>query len=188
MPVVTGSPCESVYKTGVDYVFLSNDKTVVFYEQLLKKMDETEHLLEESFTDNCTNTTVRMICHHILPPCGNSTNFKFPTFVCPSACDLQRKECPNQWSWFQQRLNKIFDDPLNCSHTEFLPNSILLSCSNLGMTIRKFKVLLMWWLIYLLLLFLGGDYLHYCLILYTVFWNTTGFTLSVCLASPCYLR
>ena len=111
MPI---SPCDGVYDSS-DYVYLSNEKTPVFYEDLLKTIHEIENTLEETFTNDCINTTEEMMCHYFFPSCGNSTVFEFPTSVCPSDCEEQRHKCPSQWTWFEQKLPI---HQLNCSATK----------------------------------------------------------------------
>ena len=120
--------------SGTDYVYLSNEVTRSFYEELLKIIHEAENALEEIFIDECTNTTKTMICNYYLPPCGDAARLTTPASVCPTACEEQSRRCPSQWTWFQQKLADVMKDPLNCSDTDFLlkfPHS----CSNL---VRKF--------------------------------------------------
>ena len=123
-------------------MYLSNEKTPVFYEDLLKTIHEIENTLEETFTNDCINTTEEMMCHYFFPSCGNSTVFEFPTSVCPSDCEEQRHKCPSQWTWFTQKLSSAVIHQLdNCSHTTFTQN-MTYSCSSLGKDICKFWTLL----------------------------------------------
>ena len=104
-PAILGSPCDSVYETGTDYVYLSNEVTRSFYEELLNIIHEAENALEEIFIDECTNTTKTMICNYYLPPCGDAARLTTPTSVCPTACEEQSRRCPSQWTWFALKEN-----------------------------------------------------------------------------------
>ena len=118
------SLCEGVYQKGKDYVYISKQKTVEYYTNILNAIGEMENFLKENFVeDECTNTTLRMICHYYLPPCGNSTYFEHPTSVCEAACEQQSEKCQSLLDYFKQRAK------FNCSTSilDPLPHS----CSNL---------------------------------------------------------
>ncbi|CAI8029843.1 Tyrosine-protein kinase transforming protein RYK, partial [Geodia barretti] len=126
-----GIPCDSVYESGTDYVYLKNSSESF---QPLNVLGGIEQQLDDVFSNHdCTLSTVRMICHYYLPPCGNSTHFEPPTSVCSDACYLQSQICPSYWTFVESRLGQIESNPLNCSFSESILNPIPhTSCSHLG--------------------------------------------------------
>ena len=107
-------PCESVYESGTDYVYVEDHEPFRALNIIWRIQNEFK---EDSF---CRNSTIKMICHHYLPPCGNSTHFEPPSAVCSDACLLQRHMCRTRWSKFESQLSEI-SNPLNCSHLENAP-------------------------------------------------------------------
>ena len=121
-------PCESVYESGTDYVYIK--KSSEFF-QTLNEIWRIEKKLQEDSTF-CMNSTIRMICHHYLPPCGNSTHFEPPTAVCSDACLLQSQMCHTHWSDFEKEIS----NPPNCSHLE---NALPLCWSDQEISTSKFS-------------------------------------------------
>ena len=80
-----GSPCDSVYESGKDYVFIRHDKQFL---DRLRMIADFENQLEASYQGNCVESTIRLICHYYLPPCGNSADFTSPA---PSVCGGMRR-------------------------------------------------------------------------------------------------
>ena len=123
-----------MYQEGRDYVYISKQRTVEYYKNILNAIHETEQFFKRHLNDDkCTNSTIRMICHYYLPPCGNSTHFEPPTSVCEAACELQSDECSSLLANFQQRL--MTGDQLNCSTSILDPLPHL--CYNLGLDITS---------------------------------------------------
>ena len=124
----TDIPCESDYDSGTDYVYIQDRESFQALSIIWRIQDEFK---EDSF---CMNSTIKMICHHYLPPCGNSTHFEPPTAVCSDACLLQSHMCRTNWSHFESQLSEI-SNPLNCSHLENAP----LCWSDQEVSISKFS-------------------------------------------------
>ena len=126
----TDIPCESVYESGTDYVYIKNSSEPFQALNIIWGIEEK--FQEESF---CRNSTMKMICHHYLPPCGTSTHFESPTAVCSDACFWQSQMCPTNWSCFESQLREI-RNPLNCSHLE---NALPLCWSDQEVSTSKFS-------------------------------------------------
>ena len=127
-----GIPCDEVYETGTDYVYIKNGNESL---QPLSLLGGIENQLHDLFsTDDCTLSTIRMMCHYYLPPCGNSTHFEPPTSVCSDACVLLSQMCPFHWTYIvESELGLIDSYPLNCSYMDYsVLNPLPHSCSNLG--------------------------------------------------------
>ena len=125
-----GIPCDSVYESGTDYVYIKYSSESL---QPLNVIGGVEDVLQkESSSDDfyCMNSIIQMICHYYLPPCGNSTHFEPPTFVCSDVCHLLSQMCPTQWGAFESKLRKE-SNSLNCSYMENL-HSLDHSCLDLG--------------------------------------------------------
>ena len=128
-----GIPCDEVYETGTDYVYINNANESL---QPLNILGGIERELDDVFSDHdCTLSTMRMICHYYLPPCGNSTHFEPPTSVCSDACHQQSQMCPFHWTFIESRLGS---NPLNCSYTDAVLNPLPHSCSDLGVYTSMF--------------------------------------------------
>ena len=135
-----GIPCDSVYKSGTDYVYIENSSESL---QPLNVIGEVEDVLqvESSLNDfYCMNLTIHLICHYYLPSCGNSTHFKPPTFVCSDACHLLSQMCPTHWGAYESKL-KGKSNPLNCSYIKQNTDPLNHSCSDLGVYTSEFCIL-----------------------------------------------
>ena len=115
---------------GIDYVYISKGKDPKFYTDLLKVMVEFHEFVRVSFKDyECANTTIRMLCHYYLPPCGNSTHYEPPISVCPVACEALKEKCTIFFNAFQRKLMVNTSDRLDCFKSVIDPLPHI--CSNL---------------------------------------------------------
>ena len=130
----SGIPCNNnVYKSGTDYVYIKNSNESF---QPLNVIGQIEAELHENSLNHCLNSTIRVICHFYLPPCGNSTHFEPPTSVCSDACLLQSEMCPTHWRAFESELRRI-NNTLSCSNVENAVGPFPHSCSNVGVDTSK---------------------------------------------------
>ena len=134
-----GIPCDSVYESGTDYVYITNSSESL---QPLNVIGGVEEVLQKEFSSNdfyCMNSTIHLICHYYLPPCGNSTHFEPPTFVCSDACRLLSRMCPTHWGAFESKLREK-SISTNCSFMENV-HPLNHSCVDLGVHMSEFSIL-----------------------------------------------
>ena len=72
-----GSPCDSVYKSGEDYVFVRHDQQ--FLEDLRMIVDfedELESTAQHAQQDDCVESTIRLMCqYYLIHACPPSCSF-----------------------------------------------------------------------------------------------------------------
>ena len=90
-----GSPCDSVYKSGEDYVFVRHDQQ--FLENLRMIIDFEDELESTAQQDDCVESTIRLMCQYYLPSCGDRA---VPLPVCEEECNQLSETCPIQWNSF----------------------------------------------------------------------------------------
>ena len=136
-----GIPCDDLYTQNVDYVFIPRNRAGGDLEHFLDFVSDSE-LVFSFAPEICRDEVKLLICHYLLPPCGNPTVFEPPTSICEDTCNYTRTLCPMEWELVGQFLE---DRPIfaingftiiNCSNTgEYLPPSHC--CEDLGIEIRK---------------------------------------------------
>ena len=137
------TPCDHLYESGVDYVYVPRNRTKGNYRKLMELMHNVGFFYHNLF-DECLDSGLHLLCHFYLPPCGNSTHFEPPAAVCPSACRIPSLECPDEWA----RVVNVFQDNdaiinaeglylINCSDTGEHLHPVPHCCHNAGINTRK---------------------------------------------------
>ena len=138
------TPCDDLYVSGVDYVYIPYTRYDGNFENLMDGITRVASQLAVAFA-NCFEPARRVLCHFYLPPCGNSSMFEPPSSVCEEACTELSKLCPIGWaqvvSFFE--LNEVNAAPLglsliDCSNSGKYLNPIPNCCSNIGINICEF--------------------------------------------------
>lgn len=135
--------CDDLYKPGVDYVYVPQNRSRGSFSRLIEDMAEFGPSLLASLSE-CYETARRVLCHFYLPPCGNSTTFTAPSAVCPEQCNLISQLCPEQWAEVvnQFEINdvlvaaeglRLIDCAFPGKHLHPLPHC----CSDVGINICK---------------------------------------------------
>ena len=101
------SPCDDLYTSGVDYVFVPFSRYKGKYSMLMKSIVIFGPQLLSGF-DKCYDIAKRVICHFYLPPCGNTTSFETPTSVCEDTCHAVQDACGTQWESVKRFLDIFF--------------------------------------------------------------------------------
>jgi hypothetical protein len=120
------TPCDTLYESGVDYVYVPWTRFEGDYREMMKAMFRVGSTFESTFKE-CTvfESTLRLFCQFYLPPCGNSTHFEPPAAVCPSACRVPSLVCPDEWA----RIVTVYEVASNLISNEI---TYLINCSNTG--------------------------------------------------------
>lgn len=124
------SPCDFLYKSGVDYIYASYS-SIENFGKYIKTITKTATRLT-SVSDECLRSTIRVMCHYYLPSCGNSTHFKPPTSVCSNVCHIQSQMCPYEWTEFMNAFVNDMIGFINCNNTGKLLDPLPHCCSNVG--------------------------------------------------------
>ena len=125
-----GSPCDGVYKSGEDYVFVKHDQQ--FLENLRMIVDVEDELESTVQQDNCVPSTIRLMCQYYLPSCGDRAGFRVPLPVCVEECNELSEKCPIQWNSFLQKAL------LDCSAIQNISDNLFKLCPlNGGQPTRK---------------------------------------------------
>ncbi len=114
---------------GLDYVYIPHSRlngSQTELRSLVEELGAATALLPAK----CKDITDRIVCYHLYLPCGNSSIYHLPRFVCPHVCSyFSETLCPEVWMQAKYALsNQIFpeyrDDPglilPNCSDTDEL--------------------------------------------------------------------
>ena len=137
-----GTPCDDLFQQGVDYVYIPNTRTGGDLRSYLRFFRDTD-LAFQLAPDKCKREAQLVLCHHFLPPCGNSTVFEPPTSVCKDVCNYLRSLCLVEYEfvldYFQQRPGLLLAGLtlINCSNTGEYIEPLPHCCSDVGIDIRK---------------------------------------------------
>ena len=140
-PALAPTVCDSVYKAGVDYIYVPKNRSRGSYYRLIRDVGRYGPFLIEPLL-NCFEPARQLLCHFYFPPCGNVTHFHPPTSVCSEECKTISQMCPEEWASIVERFNEndaiIATEGLqliNCDfpgkHLAPLPHC----CSDLGLNI-----------------------------------------------------
>ena len=136
------NPCDSLYESGVDYVYVPWRSVEGNYRELMKAMFYVGLTFQSTFQD-CTEfkSTLHLFCQFYLPPCGNLTHFEPPAAVCPSACRVPSLACPDEWARIHNAYEDIVSSEINvfinCSDTGALLHPVPHCCHNAGINTSK---------------------------------------------------
>ena len=138
------NPCDSLYESGVDYVYVPWVRGERNYRELMKILFRSGPTFQSTFQD-CKEfeSTMHLLCQFYLPPCGNSTHFEPPAAVCPSACRVPSLACPDEWARIltaYEVASTLLSEIayfINCSDTGVHLHPIPHCCHNVGINTSK---------------------------------------------------
>ena len=143
-----GNPCDLVYTEGIDYIYLPDRRTGGDIDRYLNLVEDASLILS-LVPDKCLDPALRVLCHFYFPPCGNSTHFQSPTSVCIEFCNYLQELCPFEWgqaiAFFEENDSRLRPQGLtfiNCSNTGEYLDPLSYCCSDVGLQIRMFIVII----------------------------------------------
>ena len=99
------------------------------------------HLFFNLIPKECNSEARKILCHHYLPPCGNSTMFEPPASVCQDVCDHLHNLCPLLFEqlevYFSGTVTPEGVTMINCSDTGEYIAPLQHCCEDLDIDIRK---------------------------------------------------
>lgn len=119
-----GNQCDFLYTPDVDNVYVSFQRENETFDDYIDFV-ESAGLLPIVLPRKCIDPFMRVFCHFLLPPCGNSTVLELPTSVCMESCKYVQEICPLEW----EKLLAHFEP-----NEPFLRRNgvTLFNCSNTG--------------------------------------------------------
>ena len=120
------TPCDLLYESGVDYVYVPWNRVNGDYYELMFAVFEYGSIFQLFFGDlECTESALHLFCQYYLPPCGNSTHFEPPAALCPSACHIPSLLCPDAWA----NVVNVYETNIDIVNMD---NLHLINCSDTG--------------------------------------------------------
>jgi len=89
--------CDALYTPGVDYVYIPYQRAGGNIDEYLYNLELAGLFISGVPLHQCFESAKEVLCHYLLPPCGNATVFEPPTSVCMEVCNYLRKLCPMEW-------------------------------------------------------------------------------------------
>ena len=136
-------PCNSLFRAGVDYIYIPHTRTFGNQRRLSVYMNDTRLSLR-FLPEQCRDVTIKLLCTFYLIPCGNSTVFQPPVSVCSEQCfHLRNDLCPNEWELVLGYFNAnpwLIDLGLafiDCNNTGLILEPLPYCCTDAGVTLRK---------------------------------------------------
>ena len=137
------TPCNSLFRAGVDYIYIPNTRTVGSQNFLSRYINDTEFALR-LLPERCRDAAIRLLCTFYFIPCGNSTVFQPPVSVCSEQCfHLRNDLCPTEWvqvlAFFRTRpdLIRLGLGFIDCNNTGLILEPLPYCCTDAGVTLRK---------------------------------------------------
>ena len=94
-------PCDSMFRHGVDYVYVPFTRM----NQTLLRMYIHDHLRLNSLPSQCSNAITEALCVHYFLPCGNSSSIQVPQFLCADTCQYIVDDlCSDYWKEIKNRI------------------------------------------------------------------------------------
>ncbi len=98
VPLSGGSPCDSEFEIGVDYVYVPFTRLNGNLTELNMVLEPFKVLVDLLSAGKCTRIVLRGLCFYYYPPCGNSTHFVPPPALCYDDCvAAQTDVCPTEY-------------------------------------------------------------------------------------------
>ena len=136
-------PCNSLFRAGVDYIYIPYTRTHGDQHRLSQHMNDTQ-LSITFIPERCRDVTIKLLCNFYLIPCGNSTVFLPPVSVCSEQCfHLRNDLCPDEWELVLGYLNAnqwLVDIGLgfiDCNNAGLMLEPLPYCCTDAGVTLRK---------------------------------------------------
>ena len=137
------SPCNSVFRAGVDYVYIPYTRTYGDQRRLSIYMNDSQ-LSVTFIPEQCREVTIQLLCNYYLIPCGNSSVFQPPVSACSEQClHLRNDLCPNEWelvlAYFRNNpgLVALGLGFIECNNTGLILEPLPHCCTDAGITLRK---------------------------------------------------
>jgi len=142
-----GTPCDIYYTPGVDYVYIPYQRAGGNIDEYLYNLELAGLFISGVPLHQCFESAKEVLCHYLLPPCGNASILAPPTYGCAKECNYVAEICFTEWEQLRTFIETHRDTgqcygltPLNCSNTgEYLFfESYSVCCSDVGIDIRMF--------------------------------------------------
>ena len=135
--------CNSVFRAGVDYVYIPNTRTFG-NQQTLSRFINDANIVIALLPEQCREVGTIVFCNFYLIPCGNSTVFQPPVSVCPELCfHLRNNVCASVWEQIVEHfranpeLERLGLGFIDCNNTGLILEPLPYCCTDAGVTLRK---------------------------------------------------
>ena len=135
-------PCDSMFRHGVDYVYVPFTRM----SQTFMRTYIAHLFTSNSIPSPCYDAITKVLCVHYFLPCGNSSSMQVPQFLCPNTCRYIADDlCSVYWETLKNRIkppkfnNVVLRLPA-CDSTSMVIAPLNLSndcCSSGGVTIPE---------------------------------------------------
>ena len=140
------APCNSVFRKGVDYIYIPYTRTSGNQRHLSRLINDTS-IVFDLLPMQCRDVAVKVLCTFYFIPCGTSTAFEPPVSVCSEECfHLRNNLCPIQWeqalSYFAGRPNlvEVGLNLIDCNSSGEILTPLSHCCVDAGVTLCKCSV------------------------------------------------
>ncbi len=79
------SPCDNYFTVGQDYVYIPHSRLNGSQRELRDIVEDIGSAIA-LLPAKCKDIADRVVCYHLYLPCGNSSIYHLPRFVCPDVC------------------------------------------------------------------------------------------------------